>query len=438
MPLLFEIKKMSETLMFTKKFQNKIFDGFLSSGDVKTKSSSRTHLIISYLYFDIYSETWDKVIKRVTTDKFGNAYLKDDYVVIEVKNEKEPIRFHTRKSNELLQALKLTTASQENQSESLSLTKILPTINLSDLRTDKDFYSDLVNIANDFISVLGGSTASSSAPSGPKSTNSSIQPLADCLACIYKIRFGSLDPPKTISDINNNLAILARELRLTFLSIWVSSLELASQLQVNKDFLLRLIASLGNSVALIAATIENEINLSQLLGACAYFCDGGNIAGVYHECKKATDSIATAFSNSRRPPSAQPNSSNQQNPDAGNKATISSTSLPKLSAPASAPCKRPEFSDKLFTTTIMEFAGKLTDIYSFDLESLADTIMKIVIDTGNQEMPPLERIAELDVQMKSFSGDMLRKLKDRRYDPLFQYVFAMWVLRKEPINDPGQ
>ena len=426
---------MSETLMFTKKFQNKIFDGFLSSGDVKAKSAARTHLIISYLYFDIYSETWDKVIKRVTTDKFGNAFIKDDCVVIEIKNEKEPIRFHTRKTNELLQALKLTTASQENQAESLSLTKILPTINLSDLRTDKDFYSDLVNIANDFISVLGGSTAPTASVS--KVASSASHPLADCLACIYKIRFGSLDPPKTITDINNNLAILTRELRLTFLSIWIASLELASQLQVNKDFLLRLIASLGNSVALIASTVETDINLAQLLGACAYFCDGGNIAGVYHECKKATDSLATAFANSRRPPS-QSNASNQQAQEAGNKSTASVSSLPKLSPPTSAPCKKPEFSDKLFSTTIMEFAGKLTDIYSFDLESLADAMMKLVIDTGNQEMPPPERIAELEVHMKSFSGDMLRKLKDRRYDPLFQYVFAMWVLRKEPINDPGQ
>lgn len=425
---------MSETLMFTKKYQNKIFDGFLSSGDVKAKSTARTHLIISYLYFDIYSENWDKVIKRVTTEKFGNASLKDDCVVIEIKNEKEPIRFHTRKTNELLQALKLTTASQENQTESLSLTKILPTINLSDIRTDKDFYQDLANIANDFLSILGGSTASA-AVSGPKISASSNQPLADCLACIYKIRFGSLDPPKTIFDINNNLTILSRELRLTFLSIWIQSLELASQLQVNKDFLLRLIASLGNSVALVAGTIETDINLSQLLGACAYFCDGGNIAGVYHECKKATDSIATAFANSRRPP-PQTNSANPQNQDPGNKS--SSASLPKMSAPPSAICKRPEFSDKLFATTIMEFAGKLTDIYSYDLESLAETLMRIVIDTGNQEIPPPERIAEMEAQMKSFSGDMLRKLKDRRYDPLFQYVFAMWVLRKEPINDPGQ
>lgn len=425
---------MSEPLMFTKKYQNKIFDGFLSSGDVKAKSTARTHLIISYLYFDIYSETWDKVIKRVTTDKFGSATLKDDCVVIEIKNEKEPIRFHTRKTNELLQALKLTTASQENQTESLSLSKILPMINLNDIKNEKDFYTDLVNIANDFLNILGGSNPANSP--GQKASASTNQPLANCLACIYKVRFGSLDPPKTIFDINNNLTILSRELRLTFLSIWIQSLELASQLQVNKDFLLRLIASLGNSVALVAQTIESDINLSQLLGACAYFCDGGNIAGVYHECKKATDSIATAFANSRRA-SSQGNQQNSQTQEQQNK-QASAASLPKMSAPPSAPCKKPEFCDKLFTTTIMEFAGKLTDIYSFDLDTLAETLMKIVIDTGNQDQPPPERIAEMEVQMKSFSGDMLRKLKDRRYDPLFQYVFAMWVLRKEPINDPGQ
>ncbi|OHT00078.1 hypothetical protein TRFO_33315 [Tritrichomonas foetus] len=373
---------MSEQLMFTKKYQNKIFDGFLGSADTKAKNNSHVHLIISYLYFDIYNDVWDKIIRHVSVDKFASATLKDDCVIIEIKNEpKDPIKFHTHKASELMAALKLSTITQENLKESISLTRIIPTFNLQN-KSPNDFYTELANVANAFLMILN-----------PGATTCT--PINDALCCIYKSRFANPN------DVENNMKILAKELKLNFLSVWISSLELASQLQVNKDFLLRLIAALGNSVALISESAE--INLEQLLGACAYYCDGGNIAGVYHECKKATETIATALTEIRRV-------------NTGDKY---------------------EFSDKLYAITIMLIAGKLTDLYAFDLESLAEITLDVTNETGTQENPPPERIIELDQQMKSFSGDMLRKLKDRRYEPLFQYVFAMWVLRKEPINESG-
>ena len=371
---------MSEQLMFTKKYQNKIFNGHLNSADAKSKNTAHVHLIISYLYFDIYNDVWDKVIRHVTVDKFNGASVKDDYVQIDIKNEpKDPIKFHTNKTDQLLAALKLTTMSQENQKEALSLTKIIPMLKLPGMQP-ADFYSELNTIVSEFMTILNQSATPS-------------PPIVDALCCAYKVRFGSSD------DVQNNLKILKKELRLIFLSIWISSLELASQLQVNKDFLLRLIASLGNSVALMVPSAE--VNLDQLLGACAYYCDGGNIAGVYHECKKATELITTALTEIRK------------------------TNV----------MEKYEFCDKLYAITIMLISGKLTDLYSFDLESLSEEIVNVSSAVGHLMNPSPAVIGEIDSQMKSFSGDMLRKLKDRRYEPQFQYVFAMWVLRKEPINE---
>lgn len=424
---------MSE-LVFIKKYQNKIFDGFLINSDAKVKHGTPIHLIITPNYFDIYNDVWDKRLKRVTCDKFGKAYVKDDCIIIEVKNDKDPMKIQPKKNaQELAEALTLapSNSTQFDPKETLAYTKVLPSINLGTIRSTADLYSDLKNISAEFLNILTPSVSKTStglntATAGgstqveqPQSAASRINLcFVDLLICIYQVRFGNRKPAST-TEINNNIGILYKELRLTFLKIWVDSLEHASRLQINKDFLVRLISALGNSIALMIE-FRSDVNLEQLLGACAYYCDGGNIAGVYHECKKAADAIANAKAALRA---------------VADSSTLSSGD--KSANRFSAPCEMPEYADKLYSIAIMLMAGKLTEIYQFDFDSLTEETVNIVTVTGAQSTPKPQQMDKLDLQMKSFSGDMLRKFKDRRYEPLFQYVFAMWVLR-EPISDSTQ
>ncbi|KAH0795039.1 hypothetical protein GPJ56_001065 [Histomonas meleagridis] len=335
------------------------------------------HILTSSFYFDVVSNHWGKILYHITTEHFVSVSYKGKVVTI-VYDGKSTLKLTCQtcdKAIKLVDALQLEPAeTPPTPREVYATTKVLTQLNLEPDEVTK-INSELTTLITKLLNKIDNSVAFNPC-------------FSDILSCVYRIRF-----PR--GDINKNISSLKSELYLYFLLLFVNSLERASQLKSSRDYLIRIVGNLGNTISIIADDLR--INVKHLLGACNLYCEGGSVAGIYNESKKLQVTVMEKFADERK----------------------------------DLEIKDFTLIDKIFSIAVMVICGGLAGVYQFSIDTLTKEIVEYVCSIRSGR---ITETSKLDLQMKIFAGDMLRCCNETRYEPEFQYVFAIWVLIGEPIN----
>ena len=81
--------------------------------------------------------------------------------------------------------------------------------------------------------------------------------------------------------------------------------------------------------------------------------------------------------------------------------------------------------DKMYLISIAGFCGKLVDIYEFEIKRLTNLTIDIL---ASIRLGKTVNIQELNYGLKLFEGNMIKCCNEKRYEPQFQFVFAMWAM----------
>jgi hypothetical protein len=154
---------------------------------------------------------------------------------------------------------------------------------------------------------------------------------------------------------------------------------------VSHDYISRIVVNLANTIAIVGDTLD--IDAQQLLAASVFFYDEHGGSGAAAE--------------------------------ADNIARLAQAKLFDIQESI-----RDELTGRLYDWTILAIAGRILAVYVHDIEVLRNCCVERVMSTDKQALDnKMYRAAKMLI------GDMLRKMNDRRFEPAFQYVFALWPLK---------
>jgi hypothetical protein len=85
-----------------------------------------------------------------------------------------------------------------------------------------------------------------------------------------------------------------------------------------------------------------------------------------------------------------------------------------------------DLADWFYDFVIIAFAARILQVSGTEIDALRDACVKRVMAKADTEIEDATR--NMNGCAKSLVKDMLIRMNDRRYDPAFQYVFALWPL----------
>jgi hypothetical protein len=213
--------------------------------------------------------------------------------------------------------------------------------------------------------------------------------IVDVFASLYIIRFG-------VRDAAASLQAFAQELKLRFLLLWIRAmLKAVSLTDVHPEYVGRMAVHLGNSVALVGESIG--LDVESLMAAAVYLYESKDGNGVVREGEKLELAVHEMFVASR----------------------------------AADGTEADQFVDRLYDVAILAVCGRIVNVYPNDLEALRDVCVARVLRTAGIA----ETTSQLDQSVNLLLGDILWRFTDKRYEPPFQYVFALWPLRKDSSQE---
>jgi hypothetical protein len=356
------------TQVFDKTFFGRIFNVTLAGSD-KSKERSRQslHLITSLLAFEIYSPSYDKVVQRVTCDRVVSVNTKGDTLTVTCKSDQKSNMTIKLECDKVKDLeVALVPVPANREAPKVSLAMSAVLPSLQLNYSLGEVNAELTKIVDRFLTTL--EYAAGSTP-----------PIVGILLCVYKSRFRSAEPRRHVE-------ILSAELRLRFLLHWTAAVQKAASLtDVSHEYLSRIVVNLANTTAIVGDTLD--IDAQQLLAASVFFYDEHNASGAAAEADK-----------------------------------IARLAQGKLFSIQEG--TRDELSDRLYDWTILAIAGRILAVYVHDIEVLRNCCVERVMATSRQALDN-----KMYKAAKMLIGDMLRKMNDRRFEPAFQYVFALWSLK---------
>jgi hypothetical protein len=367
---------MAFTLVFDKAYFGKIFNVHVV-GTEKSQERGREyhHLMTSLLSFEIHTPTYDRIVHHVTSDRMLSVQHRGDLLQVSFKGETKGtsvVRLEGSNLETLCTALTPIGSNQEPPRVVYSLTKVLPSLRLS--VSLQELNVSLTGIADHFFQML-------------ETTQTATTAIVDIIACLYKARFKVGDD----STPGRNLEILQQELELKVLMHWLRAIQRAVNLpDVSHEYIGRIVVNLANMIGIMAEAVS--IDVQQLLAASVFFFDERNGAGVVVEGQKIEPMIKAKWNETR---------------DAS---TIG------------------DLADRFYDFVIITIAARILAVYVTEIEALRNACVDRVMAT---EPDQIERAQQkMNAAGRGLIGDMLRRMTDRRYEPVFQYVFALWPLRE--------
>jgi hypothetical protein len=220
-----------------------------------------------------------------------------------------------------------------------------------------------------------------------ETTQTATTAIVDIIACLYKARFKGGDD----STPGRNLEVLQQELELKVLMHWLRAIQRAVNLpDVSHEYIGRIVVNLANMIGIMGDAVS--IDVQQLLAASVFFFDERNGAGVVVEAQKIDPILKAKWGETRDP------------------STIG------------------DLADRFYDFVIITIAARILAVYVTEIDALRNACVDRVMATEPEQ---IERAQEkMNAAGKGLIGDMLRRMTDRRFEPVFQYVFALWPLRE--------
>jgi hypothetical protein len=308
-------------------------------------------------------------VQRVTCDRVLSVVAKDGSLAVHMKPDARgtaALKLECDKLAQLEAALRPVSSGQAPRKRSLAMSRVLPSLRLN--YSVHELQSDLTQIIDRLLTTL-------------ESHAGSIPAIIDIFSCVYKVRFQGGDP-------RSDLVTLSAELSLRLLLHWTAAIRRAVALVgVTHDYVSRIVVNLANTIAVVADPLD--IDAQQLVAASIFFYDERNGGGVADEGEKIAKAIRAKLAISRDGPADY-------------------------------------LTDRLYDMTILAVVGRLLNVYIFDIEQLRDACVERALgeSTKTEEQDEaMNRVAKI------FIGDVLRRMNDKRFDPIFQYLFAIWPLK---------
>jgi hypothetical protein len=363
------------TLVFDKAFFGKIFNINLGGTEKSTERGREfLHLITSLLSLEIYSPTYDKVIHHVTPDRVLSVQLRGEVLLLSIKSDqKSPttLRLEGKNLDKLVTALTPISSAAEPPRVLQAVMQVLPSMRLP--VPVMPVYERLTGIIDHFFQLL-------------EANQTATPPIIDIIACLYKARFQG----GSSSLAGRELEILEQELHLKVIMHWLRAIQRAVNIpDISHDYIGRIVVNLANIIGVMAESAG--INVQQLIAASIFFYDERNGAGVVSEAQKLDPVL---------------------------KAKLAETRDPSMAG---------DLADRFYDFVIITIAARILAVYVTEIEELRNACVDRVMAEGPAQ---IERATEkMNAAGKGLIGDMLRRMTDRRYEPAFQYVFALWPLR---------
>lgn len=354
-----------EGVVLNPKYYSSIFECLLITD--KGKEEKPVHFLPGPKGFDIISKEWDNTLYHIRIDQIGSVGVNQNVISISCNN-KISIKLRCDKFEKVVEALQVDDNTKNNYD--LAITQILPQLNLES-SVIIELNQALMKFVSKVITTIDSSVSIS-------------KELVYLLACVYQLRF-----PK--GDWKKNIQYFKKEFYLFFLLLMVNSLEKLSQQKADKEYLSRIVSNTGNTISLLSDPLR--INVKQLLGYCAYYCEeGGPTTCILSESKKVKATILEMFRNERRDDIVK---------------------------------QYFGFIDKMYLLALIGFCGKLVDIYDADIVHLTNVAIDNLTSFNLEKQFSIE---DMNYSMKLFVGNMLKCCNEKRYESLFQFVFAAWAM----------
>ena len=195
--------------------------------------------------------------------------------------------------------------------------------------------------------------------------------LIDLFACIMKARHVERQEPFSA------LEAAVKGLRMHIMTIWLDAVITAAQLEdIEQEYIDRIIVNLAETIAALGDA--NGISTRQFVSATAFYYEQKSTAGVVREAKRLQEELSQLVD--------------------------------------TAPIVQ-----RLYLMATVAHSARIAGTLVYTGDRIRDLAVEMV--TSMSESGYTEAIDDV---IRTSVGDMLRRLNDRRYEPEFQHVFALW------------
>lgn len=345
--------------------------------DEKKSSRSKPAILITGKdSFMVLKDDWKEAVAQISTNHVTATTKNPDGVLVQYKadGKQNYIYLESEKSDKLYSAITVETSKTAQMPSYATLTKIIPTFKFEMLSTTEELYDNLVNMQTRFYASFGCQKPAQ-------------MPFVDILTCLYRFRYGN----DAADQIQNNVDSLLIEFRRQFFSDWCFSILKAATFDPKQknayDYSVRLVSNLLTDIHLNSDSIE--ANTTDLYKAVAEMCERGDATNITSAVKSMTDMFQGMFEDNYK----------------------------------HTKCLKEEFVQVLARVALLLFCGNMIQIYPIEVERL---VMKTVdftaaVYNGNSIQ---ENFVSLVKTVESFHNEMLRFMDDKRYDPMFRFVFV--------------
>lgn len=195
--------------------------------------------------------------------------------------------------------------------------------------------------------------------------------LIDLFACIMKARQVERQEPFSA------LEAAAKGLRMHFMTVWLDAVITAASLEdIEQEYIDRIIVNLAETIATLGDA--NGISTRQFVSATAFYYEQKSTAGVVREAKRLQEELSKLVE--------------------------------------TAPIVQ-----RLYLMATVAHSARVVGTLVYTGDRIRELAVEMVTS-----MSEAEYAEAIDDVIRTSVGDMLRRLNDRRYEPEFQHVFALW------------
>lgn len=364
--------------MFPRRFHGTTFN-VLYSNEPSQKTPIKAHVITSLDAFEIISADWKTSIGKFQRGDIDRLESRKTSVVMGMKPgcKVTSIVLTTKPdpSDNLNAALTQTLASSKPEIPFLALAHILPTFRFPERADDFTLHKSIMEAATQILQSFGVS----------RGVNG---PFVDAFTCVYRMRFRNAAAQSHAECVRDTTNLIRRH----FSAVWARAAARATQPAESPAGRLYF-ARLAHHISQMIARISG-LPCDDLVQAAAKYADTGRSDGVSEAAARVEAAIGELE--------------------------------------MEAPCDRGHVVLAL-NFALLTLAGVVVAMYPADIDRVSQKIVDFTAAACEGTVGEDKKAALVQVQV-AYLRDMLGLLDGRRYDDVFQWPFALWVLQAPDLG----
>lgn len=370
--------------MLNPKYRGSTFDIVYSDNEniFKGKESYHCHLMTDTSFFNLVSDNWKTILRRVPCIDIDRVEIKKSCVMVQMKpTYNQPVLFLNsvipEKTRELLDALNVVQSVPSHETRYLSLPVVLPTFKI-DKNCIMKLHTTVVTQCASILTTVKSPTKQSGA-------------LVDIFECLYRMRFPDSLSMNSSHNVPGLMADIYRHMLIYYSSAIIRCMNCIPRQPQLGGYFVNIATQAASTVSTVATCIG--ISFMDLSQAIANLQNYGPLEAVIQACDRIAEEAKRGYDNS-------------------------------LFHAAPFDMNNLEY---VMNTIIMAIAGFACGMYQEDVDDLASKTVdytRNVVLHQNASAP----IDDFHKSRKSYAIEMLRLYDGRPFDPQYHHVYVVFNL----------